>query len=270
MNIFEVKDKVIVISGATGVLGSAMAKHLAKEGAIIGILGRTPAKNEKLYNEIKAEGNTSIILEADVLDKASLEKAFELLMSKYHKIDVLINCAGGNVAGSVVQPQDTVFDMKMEDLSRAQELNITGTVLPTQIFGKQMASQKFGSVINISSMAAIQSISRVMGYSVAKSAIDGYTRWMALELASKYGDGIRVNAIAPGFFISEQNRALLTEKDGSYTERGQKVINNTSMARFGKADELLGAVQWLCSGASSFVTGTVIPVDGGFSSFSGV
>ncbi|MEM8970246.1 MAG: SDR family oxidoreductase, partial [Bacteroidota bacterium] len=191
-------------------------------------------------------------------------------LAQWGQIDVLINAAGGNMPGATVAPSQTVFDVSVDALRKVLDLNLMGSVLPTLVFGKSMAEQKLGSIINISSMAATHSITRVLGYSIAKAGIDMFTKWMATEMSLKFGDGIRVNAIAPGFFIGEQNRKLLTNEDGSLTERGKTIIQNTPMQRFGEAEELNGAILYLCSDASKFVTGTILPIDGGFSSFSGV
>ncbi|MEO0332487.1 MAG: SDR family oxidoreductase, partial [Bacteroidota bacterium] len=198
------------------------------------------------------------------------EEVNQKILAQWGQIDVLINAAGGNMPGATVAPDQTVFDVSVDALRKVLDLNLMGSVLPTLVFGKSMAEQKSGSIINISSMAATHSITRVLGYSIAKAGIDMFTKWMATEMSLKFGDGIRVNAIAPGFFIGEQNRKLLTNEDGSLTERGKTIIQNTPMQRFGKAEELNGAVLYLCSDASMFVTGTISPIDGGFSSFSGV
>jgi NAD(P)-dependent dehydrogenase (short-subunit alcohol dehydrogenase family) len=186
------------------------------------------------------------------------------------KIDILVNAAGGNVAGATIGIDQTVFDLKFDQFKRVTDLNLNGTVLPTLIFGKTMTEQKSGSIINISSMAVSRAITRVVGYSAAKAAIDNFTKWMAVELGAKFGGGIRVNAIAPGFLLTEQNRNLLTNEDGSLTERGKTIMRLTPFKRFGEPDELIGTVLFLASDAAKFVTGAIIPIDGGFSSFSGV
>lgn len=268
--LFDITGKVIIITGGGGVLGGAMARYLVKRGAKIVILSLHEESARKRTEELKFIGGEALGLAVDVLSQEGLEKVRDRIMQKWGRIDVLINAAGGNLPGATIAPDQTVFDVSVEDLRKVLDLNLMGSVLPTLVFGKVMAEQKEGSVINISSMAAIHSITRVLGYSMAKAGIDMFTKWMAMEMAMQFGDGIRVNAIAPGFFIGKQNQRLLTEEDGSLTHRGETIINNTPMRRFGKAEELDGIVLYLCSDASKFVTGTIIPVDGGFSSFSGV
>ncbi len=264
------KEKVAIITGGAGALGGAMAKGLALEGVKIAILGRTAITVQNKANEIKAAGGEVIGVVADVLDKNQLIKAREEVMQKWGKIDILINAAGGNMKGATIMPEDSFFDMNMDDFDSVTKLNVNGTVLPTQVFGEQMSKQGEGSIINISSMAAQQALTRVLGYSTSKAAIDIFTKWLAVEMAQKHSEKIRVNAIAPGFFIGEQNRRLLLNEDGSLTARGKTIIANTPMKRFGEAEELLSTLLWLCSDTSSFVTGIVVPVDGGFSAFSGV
>jgi len=269
-DLFNVNNKVVVITGGGGVLGGSMGEYLAKLGAKLVLLDLKEEPAEERANKIIAEGGEAIGLAANVLEKENLETVNKQILDKWGKIDVLINAAGGNMPGATVGPDQTVFDVSVDDLKKVLDLNLMGSVIPSLVFGKTMTEQKKGSIINISSMAATRSISRVMGYSLAKAGIDMLTRWMALELSSKFGDGLRVNAIAPGFFIGNQNRRLLTNEDGSYTERGNLVIQNTPMGRFGEAPELNGAIHYLCSDASQFVTGTILPIDGGFSSFTGV
>ncbi|MEQ9443340.1 MAG: SDR family oxidoreductase [Cyclobacteriaceae bacterium] len=269
-NLFDVTDKVIVIPGGGGVLGGAMAKMLLEHGAKVAILSLHESSVNKKIEELKAVSNEVIGFACDVTSKEQLERVNQKILQQWGKIDVLINAAGGNMPGATVSPEQTVFDVSPEALQKVLDLNLMGSVLPTLVFGKAMAEQKSGSIINISSMAATHSITRVLGYSIAKAGIDMLTKWMAMELAMKFGDGLRVNAIAPGFFIGKQNERLLTNEDGSLTSRGNTIIQNTPMQRFGDAEELNGAVLYLCSEASRFVTGTIIPVDGGFSSFSGV
>lgn len=268
--LFSLEGKVAVVTGGTGVLGSEMSRTLARAGAKVAVLGRRKEVAERLAADINERNGQAVAVQADVLEHDQVRAAADRVLEVWGRIDILVNAAGGNVKGSIVTPEQHVFDMKMEDLKQALDLNLLGTILPTQTFGATMADNKRGSIINISSMAADRAVTRVMGYTVAKTAIDGYTRWMAVEMAKKYGDNVRVNAIAPGFFITEQNRALLTNEDGSYTERGGLVIQNTPMERFGTPGELSGALLWLASDASSFVTGSVVAVDGGFSCFSGV
>ena len=267
---FELKGKVAIITGGAGVLGGAMAEGLAKAGAKVGILSRTQAKVDKKVKAIKKQGGKAIALVADVLDEKQLKAAKKKILKKWGRIDILVNSAGGNMKGATIMPEQNIFDLSMTDFTRVTDLNLKGTVLPTMVFGQAMAKQKKGCVINISSMAAQQAITRVVGYSASKAAIDNFTKWMAVEMAHKFGEGIRVNAIAPGFFIAEQNRSLLTNKDGSLTARGQTIVNETPVKRFGEPEELTSTLLWLCSDASSFITGIIVPVDGGFSAFSGV
>jgi len=264
------KGKVAIITGGAGALGSVMAKGLALEGVRIAILDRTASAAQAKVDEIIAAGGEAIAVVADVLDKNQLIKAREEVMQKWGKVDMLINTAGGNMKGATIMPEDSFFDMNMDDFDSVAKLNVNGTVLPTMVFGEQMAKQGEGNIINISSMAAQQALTRVLGYSTSKAAIDIFTKWMAVEMAQKHSEKIRVNAIAPGFFIGEQNRRLLLNEDGSLTGRGKTIIVNTPMKRFGEANELLSTLLWLCSDASKFITGIVVPVDGGFSAFSGV
>ena len=268
--LFSVQNKIIIISGATGVLGSAICMHLAKEGAQLIILGRNPEKVGDLVKEIKDEGGFAFPAVADVTNEQSLVEIKEVLEKEFDQIDGLINAAGGNMPGAVVMPDQFITGLSTEDVKKIMDLNYLGTFLPTKIFLPLMLKTKQSSIINISSMAASRPMTRVMGYASAKAAIDNMTKWMSVEFAKKYGEGMRVNAVAPGFFLTAQNEALLTNKDGSLTERGNLIIEHTPMARFGKPEELFGAIQWLSSEASKFVTGTIIEVDGGFSAFSGV
>lgn len=268
--LFSVENKVAVITGGTGVLGSVMAKGMADAGAHVIIIGRRVDAGEKVVGEIQKAGGKATFFQADVLNKEELQKVKALILSAAGTIDILINGAGGNMPGATIPPDKTFFDLDTKAFQQVVDLNLLGTVLPSQIFGEVMAANKKGIIINISSMSAFRPITRVVGYSAAKAAIDNFTQWLAVELAKKVGQGIRVNAIAPGFFITEQNRTLLTNPDGTLTARGNSVINQTPFARFGEADELVGTLLWLCSDASKFVTGVVVPVDGGFNAFCGV
>ncbi|WP_431110565.1 SDR family oxidoreductase [Winogradskyella poriferorum] len=268
MNILDIKDKVIIITGGYGVLGSSMAKHLVESGAKVAILGRNEAKAKDFAAQLSATNAMGI--KADVLDKANLENVKTQLLEKWQKIDVLINAAGGNMPGATLSPSESLFDISLDDFQKVTDLNLMGTVIPSLVFGKQMTEQNGGSIINVSSVAVAQALTRVVGYSASKAAMENFTRWMAVDMAHKFGDKIRVNAIAPGFFLADQNRKLLTNEDGSLTDRGETIIKNTPMKRFGNSEELNGAVQLLASNASKFMTGTVIHVDGGFGAFSGV
>lgn len=205
-----------------------------------------------------------------MLSEDSLIEVKDKIITQWGKIDALINAAGGNMPGATIGPDKSLFDLDMTDFRKVSELNLDGTVLPSMVFGKEIVANGKGTIINVSSMAAQQALTRVVGYSASKAAIDNFTKWLATEFAIRHGDQIRVNAIAPGFFIGKQNLRLLTNEDGSYTDRGNTIINNTPMKRFGTSEELNGTVQWLLSDAASFVTGIVVPIDGGFSAFSGV
>ncbi|WP_316769893.1 SDR family oxidoreductase [Pedobacter frigiditerrae] len=269
-NKFSLEGKVIVVTGGTGIIGKSFIKGIVEAGGTVGILGR----NEKVANERAEEviknGGKAIALIADVLDEKALEQARDKVLSIFGRIDGLVNAAGGNIPEAIIMKDDDIFGMNVDGMRKAMELNLWGTLIPTQIFGKAMLEAGTGSIVNISSMSSKRVITRVLGYSMGKAAIDCYTQWFAVELANRFGDKVRMNAIAPGFFLTEQNRALLTNTDGSYTERGNLVIKQTPFKRFGDTDELIGALQWLLSDASAFVTGTVINVDGGFFVNSGV
>lgn len=268
--LFDLKGKTAVITGGSGILCGAIAKGMGARGAKTGILGRTPAKVQAMVKEIEKAGGEAIPLVADVLDAEALQQCCDTVLKKWDRIDILINGAGGNIPGAAIPPEENFFRHPFPNLQKVFALNFDGTVLPTMIFGKPMAENRSGSIINISSMTAQQAVTRVPGYSTAKAAVDCFTKWLAVEVALKFGDGIRVNAIAPGFFVTDQNRRLLTTEDGGYTERGATVIRKTPTRRFGEPEELIGTAIWLSSEASRFVTGTVIPVDGGFSAWSGV
>tara|TARA_R110002049_G_scaffold33535_30_gene110501 strand:- start:4413 stop:5228 length:816 start_codon:yes stop_codon:yes gene_type:complete len=269
-NLFDINDKVAVITGGAGVLGSTAAKSLALAGVKTILLGRNLENTQKVADEINNNNGEALAFKADVLNKTELESVRDKIIDTYGKIDILINIAGGNLPGATIGSDETIFDLNMDDFDKVSQLNLQGTVIPSLVFGKVMAGQNSGVIINYSSMAVPRVITRVAGYSASKAAMENFTRWMAVEMATKYNGNIRVNAIAPGFFIGKQNKNLLTNTDGSYTDRGNTIIKNTPMNRFGEADELNGAIHFLCSNASKFITGAVIPVDGGFSVFSGV
>lgn len=268
--IFSIKDKVAVITGASGVLGGSLAKSFTEAGATVVALGRNQETLDSRVKELKDLGGEALAVEANVMDIQSLEKAAEKIKEQYGRIDILLNIAGGNIPAATLSPEQSFFDMKIEGWNEVTDLNINGTVYPSYVFGRLMAEQGSGSIVNISSMAAYSAITRVAGYSAAKAAITNFTQWLASDVALKYGDKIRVNAVAPGFFIGDQNRAILLNPDGSLTDRSRKVMAKTPMQRFGEVEELNGAVQFLCSDAASFITGALLPVDGGFSAFSGV
>jgi NAD(P)-dependent dehydrogenase (short-subunit alcohol dehydrogenase family) len=268
--LFNLEGKVAVITGGGGVLASAIGGGLANAGMKIAFLDINLETAREAADKITALGFEAIGLKTNVLDLDALQVTCDEIISKFGRIDLVLNAAGGNMPGASVNDDQTIFDLKIEDMDKVTNLNFKGTVLPSMVFGKVMARQKSGNIINISSMAALQAITRQVGYSASKAAVSNFTIWMAMEMAMKFEGKIRVNAIAPGFFIGNQNRNLLINPDGSLTDRSKKVIANTPMGRFGEADELIGAVLFLASDAASFVTGVVLPVDGGFSTFSGV
>ena len=265
--LFNIKDNVVVITGGTGVLGRAIAKYLALEGAKVIILGRKEEVGKAIVESIIKAGGSCKFYKTDVMDRASVQRTCDLIVEKYERVDTLLNAAGGNMKGATIGPDQNFFDLEPDEFQKVLSLNLTGTVIPTQIFLKPMVAQGKGSIINFSSMAAFRPMTRVCGYAAAKAGISNFTAYMATECAKKFGEGIRVNAIAPGFFITEQNRALLTNPDGSYTERGKDVIRQTPFGRMGDPEELCGTIHYLMSDASKFVTGTVAVVDGGFNCF---
>ena len=266
-NLFDIKDNVVVITGGTGVLGRAIAIHLADQGAKVVIMGRKAEVGNAIVEEIKENGGEAMFLVTDVMNREILEQNLADILAAYGRVDALLNAAGGNMPGATVAPTGTFFDLKIEEFQRVLDLNLTGTVLPTQVFLKPMVEQNKGTIVNFSSMAAFRPMTRVCGYAAAKAGISNFTAYMATEVAKKFGEGIRVNAIAPGFFLTEQNRSLLTNPDGSWTQRGEDVIRQTPFGRMGRAEELCGTIQYLISEAASFVTGTVAVVDGGFNTY---
>lgn len=268
--LFSLVNKVIIITGATGVLGEAFVKAVADMDGKVVLIGRNEQAGNERAEGINESGKEAIFIKADVLSKEDLLRAKEIVLEKWGRIDGLVNAAGGNVTEAVIAPDSDVFEIDTNGLKKAFDLNLFGTILPVSVFGKAMNESKNASIINISSMAAQSAITRVLGYSMAKAAIDNYTKWMCVEMANRFGGNIRINAIAPGFFITNQNRNLLTNADGTYTSRGESVIRNTPYKRFGEPEELIGALIWLLSDASRFVSGEVICVDGGFHVFSGV
>lgn len=269
-NQFSLSNKVIVVTGGTGILGGSFVKAIAQAGGIPVILGRNESVANARAQEIIDNGGTALAIVTDVLVEADLIKARDLILEKFGRIDGLVNGAGGNMPEGVVQPDADIFSMNLEGMKKVMELNLFGTILPTQIFGAVMVKNGGGSIVNISSVSSKQVITKVLGYSMGKAAVDCYNQWFAVEMANRHGDLIRMNAIMPGFFLTEQNRTLLTEPDGSYTTRGKLVIQNTPFKRFGNPEELVGALVFLLSDASKFVTGMQIGVDGGFTVFGGV
>ncbi len=267
---YSVAGKVAVITGAAGALGGSLARHFAAQGADVVALVHRPEQVEPTVASLQALGGKPCGYACNVMDTDAVSRIADEVIAKYGKVDILINVAGGNVAGANVMPDQNFWDMKLDDWTKVLDLNLNGTVYPCHVFTKVFAKQGYGCILNISSMAAYDALSRVAGYGAAKEGVSNFTRWLAAEMAIKYGEKIRVNALAPGFFIGKQNRAALLNEDGSLTERSVKVIAKTPMRRFGDLTELNGAAQFLCSDAASFVTGVILPVDGGFSSFSGI
>lgn len=266
---FDLTGRVAVISGGYGVLGGRMADGLAAAGARVAVLGRRKAQAEEKAGALRDAGADAMPIVANVLDEEALRVARDEILDHWNRVDILINAAGGHVR-EARNDDRPVFDVPLHAFDEVVRLNLHGTVLPSMIFGEVMARKGAGCIVNISSMAALLALRGVLGYSVAKAAIDTFTRWMAMEMAQKHGDGIRVNSIAPGFFITRQNRTVLIDEAGEYTARARAVVDHTPMGRLGDPDELVGPVHWLCSDAASFVTGAVIVVDGGFSVFGGV
>jgi NAD(P)-dependent dehydrogenase (short-subunit alcohol dehydrogenase family) len=268
-DLFSLEGKVAVITGGYGVLGGSIATGLASAGVRVAILGRRHDRAEQKVDELRKAGANARALIANVLDEKALDGARKELLANWGRIDILVNAAGGNIPAAR-NDNRPVFEVASDAFDAVMRLNLNGTVLPSMCFGEAMASERSGVIINISSMAALRAISGVLSYSVAKAGIDSFTRWLAVDLARRYGDGIRVNAIAPGYFVTEANRPTLFNDDGSLTPRAQAILAQTPMGRFGRPEEVTAAVQWLSSDAASFVTGVVIPIDGGFSAFSGV
>jgi NAD(P)-dependent dehydrogenase (short-subunit alcohol dehydrogenase family) len=269
-NIYSLKGKVIVVTGGTGILGNSFINGIVEAGGAVGILGRNKEVAEERAEAINKNGGQALALVADVLDEVSLTAARKALLDRFGRLDGLVNGAGGNMPDGVLQPDEDIFNMNLDGMKRVMEVNLWGTLLPTQIFGDAIAKTGKGSIVNISSMNSKRAITKVLGYNMGKAAVDCYNQWFAVELANRYGDAIRMNALAPGFFLTEQNRNLLTLPEGGYTQRGGLVIKQTPFKRFGNPDELIGALVWLLSDASAFVTGSMICVDGGFSIFGGV
>lgn len=269
-NLFNVSGKVVVMTGACGILGTSIAKYFAAQGSKVVLLDLERAKElgEKIVAEIKSDGGEAMFLPTNVLDKEVLEGNYNDIMAKYGRIDVLMNAAGGNMPAATVPPEKTIFDLDIEAVKKVTELNLFGTIIPTMVFAKAMVAQKGGSIINFSSESALRPLTRVAGYGVAKAAVTNWTKYLCAELAIKFGEGFRVNAIAPGFLLTNQNRALLTNPDGSLTPRSHTILGHTPIGRFLEPEELFGTLHWLASDASKAVTGTVAVVDGGFDAFS--
>ena len=270
-DLFAVKNKGIVLTGGAGVLCGALAEYLAEAGAKVCIADYDEFRANELANKIQAKGGFALPLRINVLNKAEIQDAFSCALNSLGQIDALINGAGGNKKEATTSEELPFFDLPGEALRSVFDLNFMGTFLPCQVFGHYFAQQKKGIILNVSSMSAYHPLTKVIGYSAAKAAVSNFTEWLAVHMCQNYSPQIRVNAIAPGFFLTKQNQFLLTdEQTGNLTPRGKTIIDHTPMARFGDADELCGTVHWLLSDASKFVTGTVIPIDGGFNAFSGV
>ena len=268
----ELEGTVAVVTGGSGALGSALARALGSAGAAVGVLARDPGR---VAATVAALGGDAVELPADVLDRPQLERARDTLFERFGRIDILVNAAGGNVPEATVGEGQSFFDLPEDALRKVFDLNLFGTVLPCQVFGAAMTPRdpsdtSSRSIVNVSSLAADRALTRVVGYGAAKSAVEGFTRWLAVDCARRFGDRLRVNAIAPGFFVADQNRGLLLDASGELTARGRTVVEHTPASRFGTPDELVSTLLWLCSPASRFVTGVVVPVDGGFGAFGGV
>lgn len=268
--LFGLNGQVAIVTGGTGVLGGAMAQGLAQAGARVGVLGRRREQAAATVRAIHAAGGEALALVADVLNRQQLEAARDAVIGQWGRLDILVNAAGGNMPAATLTPGRSFFDLPVEGMDPVIALNLQGTLLPSQVFGETMARAGRSCIVNISSMAAQRAMTRVVGYGVAKAAVENATRWLAVELARSFGGRLRVNAIAPGFFVGDQNRALLRNEDDTLTPRGQTIIDHTPAGRFGEPEELLSTLLWLCGPGASFVNGVVVPVDGGFSAFSGV
>jgi len=267
-NLFDLKDKVVAITGGSGVLGSAMATYMCSQGAKVVILGRRQEAGEAQVKALQNQAGEACFMTTNVLDEAILKQNAADIKARYGRLDILVNAAGGNMKGATIPPESTFLDLNMEDFRQVVDLNLLGTVMPTMAFAPLMIEQHKGSIINFSSMAALRPLTRVVGYAASKAAVTNFTKYMATELATKFGPGLRINALAPGFFLTKQNKDLLTRPDGSLTDRGQRIIDQTPFGRFGEPEELFGTLHYLASDASAFVTGTVDIVDGGYDSFS--
>lgn len=267
---FDISGKVAVLTGAGGIICGVMAKEFAKKGARVALLDLFPEKAQEIADEINAAGGEAISVKANVLDRTSLEEARTTVLNRFGRVDILVNGAGGNKKAATTGPDNPFFTMDLEAFKWVFDLNVTGAVLTTQVFGEPMANQGTGNVINIASMASVLPLTNTVAYSGAKCAVANFTQWMATHFNLNYSARIRVNAIAPGFLLTQQNRFLMQNEDGSPTERGAKVLAKTPMGRYGEPEEMAGAVIWLCSEAASFVNGAVIPIDGGFSAYWGI
>lgn len=269
-DLFAVRDRVVVITGGCGIIGGSLADAFAQRGARVAVLDRRSDAADEKAAALRAHGHDALGVATDVLDQKALEAARDAIVQRWGRVDVLINGAGGNVARARSDDTHPPYDIPIDAFDEVLRLNLHGSVLPSLVFGATMAAQKRGVILNISSMAASRPLSGIMGYSAAKAAIDSFTKWLAVDLARRCGAGLRVNAIAPGFFLTIQNHDMLVNADGSPTARANTIVAHTPMSRFGDPSELHGAALYLCSEAASFVTGVVLPIDGGFGAFSGV
>ena len=268
--LFSLKGKTIIVTGGTGVLGKAFVEGIVSFGGEAVIVGRNEAQGQQRAKEITDAGGKALFVKGNVLDEKEMESVRDTTLAHFGKIDGLVNGAGGNMPQGVIPPEQDIFSMSVEGLQQVLDLNLMGTIIPTKVIGAAMAKQNGGPIVNISSVSSKQMITKVLGYSLGKAGVDCFTKWMAVEVAKRHGEKIRVNSIMPGFFLTEQNRTLLTNPDGTYTERGNLVIKKTPMKRMGKPEELIGALIYLLSDASQFVNGSDVWVDGGFVAFSGV
>jgi len=269
--LFGLAGKTAVVTGGGGVLCGAMSQALGRVGVKVAVLDLIPEAAQKVAEEIVAAGGEVMAVQCDVLDKDSIEVAAQRVMDTYGRVSILINGAGGNRKEATTSSELSFFDLSPEAIRWVFDLNFLGTLLPSQVFGRLMAEEGEGCILNISSMNAFRPLTRIPAYSAAKAAVSNFTQWLAVHMSQEYSPEIRVNAIAPGFFLTEQNRFLLIdEESGEFTRRGRTIIDHTPMARFGDPEDLIGTVLWLLSPAARFVHGVVVPVDGGFSAFSGV
>lgn len=267
---FDVRGRTAAITGGSGHLGRAMATALAQAGVQVAILGRRLETAQATARAIQAEGGTALGIAADVLDRAALEQSREQITSAFGPVDMLINAAGGNFPAATTSSEQGFFDLDIEAANHVFGLNFSGTFQSCQVFGRDMAERGQGCIVNVTSMSGLRPLTRIPAYSAAKAAVANFTQWLATYMAQAYSPAIRVNAIAPGFFLTEQNHYLMVDADGKMTARGQAIVDHTPMGRLGEPDDLAGTLLWLVSPASSFVTGIVVPVDGGFSAYSGV
>lgn len=268
---FDVRGRTVVITGGSGHLGRVMASALAQAGAQVAILGRHAGSAQQVADAIQAEGDTALAIAVDVLDRSALEQSLKQITSSFGPVDILINAAGGNSPAATTSAEHSFFDLDAGAANDVFGLNFSGTLQSCQVFGRGMIERGQGCIVNITSMSGLRPLTRVPAYSAAKAAIINFTQWLAVHMAQEYSPAIRVNAIAPGFFLTEQNRFLmLNSQSGAMTLRGQTILDHTPMGRLGEPDDLVGALLWLVSPSASFVTGIVVPVDGGFSAYGGV